>query len=162
MKRLVIALLFLLLVIVGCSSESDNDSLTGGATVDIPDEVLEDVNETEVEEPVVEEVVEELEIIQPEEPAEELDPSSSITVNLIEEGFEEFEIHIKAGDTVVWQNVRETGVTKAMIIGTQRCNKVKSGMFEAGESFSWKFEDPVKCTIVDGIFTTQLMKVIVE
>ena len=82
-------------------------------------------------------------------------------VNLIDGGFEVPEITIKAGDTIVWQNVREKNPVKALIVAIQPCPRIKSGIFLPGSSFQWKFEKPGKCTIVDGIFTTQAMQVIV-
>ncbi len=91
-----------------------------------------------------------------------LDSGETYVVNLIDGGFEVPEITIKAGDTIVWQNVREKHPTKAMIVAVQPCAKVKSSVFLPGSTFKWKFEEPVRCTIVDGIFTTQAMKVIVE
>jgi len=82
-------------------------------------------------------------------------------VELTTTGFDEKEIDVKVGDTVKWSNVRENGVQKAMLIGMRECADVKSEVFENGESFSWTFTESMTCTIVDGIYTTKSMKVIV-
>ena len=85
-------------------------------------------------------------------------------VNLIDGGFEKGKevITIKAGDTVIWQNVREKiQFNKGMIIGTQKCSSIKSPIFPPGDSFKWTFSEPMTCVIVDGIYTTQTMKVII-
>lgn len=82
-------------------------------------------------------------------------------VNLVDGGFEVPEIMIKAGDTIVWQNVREKQPNKALIVAAAPCAQLKSPIFFPGSSFKWKFEKPVRCMIIDGIFTTQAMKVVV-
>lgn len=84
------------------------------------------------------------------------------TIELTGEGFPIKEIIIKAGDTVVWENSRSGKIIKAMIIGARNCREVKSRIFEPGNSFSYTFEEAQTCTLIDGIFTTETMKVIVE
>lgn len=92
-----------------------------------------------------------------------VDTSTTHTTNMIDGGFEEASITIKAGDTVIWQNIRENSqLNKAMVIGTRECQKVKSKFFLPGSYYSYKFEKPMACMIVDGIFTTQSMTVIVK
>lgn len=83
-------------------------------------------------------------------------------VKLTESGFEVNSITIKKGDIVEWHNTRYEGkIPKALVVGTQKCNKIKSSFFMPGEYFSWTFDKEETCLIVDGIYSTQLMKVIV-
>ncbi len=92
-----------------------------------------------------------------------VDTSTTHTVNMIDGGFEDVSITIKAGDTIVWQNVRENAqFNKAMVIGTRECQKVKSRFFLPGSYYSYKFDKPMACMVVDGIFTTQSMTIIVK
>ena len=81
---------------------------------------------------------------------------------MINTGFEVDSINIKVGDTVTWDNVRDGQYNLAMIIGAQQCTKIKSKIYKTGESFSYTFDKAETCIIVDGIMTTQTMKVIVE
>ncbi len=87
------------------------------------------------------------------------------TVTLIEGGFSVPQIEINVGDSVKWENERQNaqikGFRRGMIIGVQRCSKVKSGFFQPGESFTWTFDKAETCTFVDGLYTTQTMKVVV-
>ena len=83
-------------------------------------------------------------------------------VKLIEGGFSEKELTIKAGDTIVWKNERTGRVKKGLVFGNQKCRDVKSSFIMAGEEFSWTFEKPMFCLISDGIYTTQSLKVTVE
>lgn len=96
-------------------------------------------------------------IEEPEEPK-----VSTHTVMMTADGFSPDKLYIKAGDTVVWKNVRSGTINKAMIIGVRECSKVRSGFFKPGESFSWTFDEPITCTIADGIMTTKESKVFVE
>ncbi len=83
-------------------------------------------------------------------------------VKLIEDGFEVDSITVKVGDKVEWHNTRYEGkIPKALVVGVQKCNKIKSSFFMPGEYFSWTFDKEETCVIVDGIYSTQLMKVIV-
>jgi plastocyanin len=95
--------------------------------------------------------------IEPEEPQ-----STTHIVMMTADGFGPDKLHIKVGDTVVWKNVRSGTINKAMIIGVRECSKVRSGFFKPGESFSWTFDEPVTCTIADGIMTTKESKIFVE
>ena len=83
-------------------------------------------------------------------------------IDLTESGFEPDLLTIKAGDKVVWQNVRSGQISKAFVIGVRECAKIISKILTPGESFSWTFEEPIKCTIVDGIMTTVESKIEVE
>ena len=84
------------------------------------------------------------------------------TVNLIKDGFEIDKLTIKVGDKVIWQNVREGRIIKALVFGTQKCAQLKSPMFYPGQVYSWTFDKAGSCMVVDGIFTTQAMKITVE
>ena len=84
------------------------------------------------------------------------------TVNLVKDGFEVPEVTIKVGDTVIWQNIREGHISKGLVLGTRDCQNIKSQTFMPGETFKHTFTKKGTCTFVDGIFTTQMMKVNVE
>lgn len=164
-NRVFVSSVFLVFfLLIGCSSDVSDDGKTVSGTVPLSNES-----------PTETEVIEETPPAEPEKPMEE-NPTPEPTpepvktgethyVDMIDGGFEKDKavITIKVGDTVVWQNVREAvQFNKAMIIGTQKCSKVKSEVFVPGDSFKWTFMEPMTCTIVDGIYTTQSMKVIVE
>ncbi|MBI2151234.1 hypothetical protein HYU21_00730 [Candidatus Woesearchaeota archaeon] len=83
-------------------------------------------------------------------------------VLLIETGFEMTKLEIKVGDTITWKNIRTEKPLKGMVLGSLACAKIRSPIFMPGESFSWTFTKKETCTIVDGIYTTQSMKVVVE
>jgi len=84
-------------------------------------------------------------------------------VKLIDGGFDTVELKIKVGDIVEWKNLRTNpSFNKALIVGAQKCSKIKSSLFLPGESFEWTFDEKGTCLIVDGIYTTQVMRVIVE
>ena len=84
-------------------------------------------------------------------------------VEMIDGGFGTPELKIKVGDTIEWKNIRTNPTyPKAMIIGTMKCSKIKSKIYQPGESFSWTFDAKLSCLIVDGVYTTQTMKVTVE
>lgn len=122
--------------------------------------VAEEDNEVEETEDVKEDNEEETEVSKP--VVEETTGPKTHIVKLIDGGFEDASITVKVGDTVEWHNVRNGNTKKAMIIGTQQCIKVKSEIFELGEHYAWTFDKAETCTFVDGIFTTAVMKVIVE
>ena len=157
----VFTLLFILFVITGC--EKLTASLNG---------LNKEEQETAVDTPVP--VIEELET----ETSEDSGSANSVTgdvvadveeplfathtVRMTADGFSPDKIYIKVGDTVVWKNTRSGNINKAMIIGVRECSKVRSGFFKPGESFSWTFDQPMTCTIADGIMTTKESKVFVE
>ena len=97
-----------------------------------------------------------------EETAEELTGPKTHIVKLIDSGFEMASVTIKVGDTVEWHNVHTKNPKKAMVVGAQKCSKVKSGFYMPGEFFGWTFDKAETCVIVDAIFATQTMKVIIE
>ena len=93
------------------------------------------------------------------------EPTGAIThpVPLINTGFDvNGTLEIKVGDSVEWHNIRTGTAKKAMMIGGSGCNKIKSGVFNPGESFSWTFEEAGSCTIIGGIYTTATMKIKVQ
>ncbi|MBI2112770.1 hypothetical protein HYT52_04505 [Candidatus Woesearchaeota archaeon] len=83
-------------------------------------------------------------------------------VNLVEGGFSTESLKIRAGETVEWKNVRSGRFKQALIIGTRNCREIKSDIYDAGESFSWTFNERETCVIADGIYTTETMKIIVD
>lgn len=84
------------------------------------------------------------------------------TVKMNDDGFSLTELKINVGHTVEWQNVRQGKLNQAMIMGMRECREVKSGLFNTGESFSWTFEEAGTCYIVDGIYTEEEMRIVVE
>src|SRR3989344_1220641 len=76
-------------------------------------------------------------------------------VKMTADGFKPDKLYIKVGDTVVWENMRSGTINKAMIIGVRECREVRSGFLKPGETFSWTFDQPITCTIADGIMTTK-------
>lgn len=111
------------------------------------------------------------EAIVPEEettPVEEASPEiervpESTYITLTGVGFGLPEVRIKVGETVAWKNEREGRQTKAIVLGTQWCSSiVRSKMFGPGEVYRVTFNKAGTCTVVDGMYTTELMKVIVE
>ncbi|MBU1111308.1 MAG: hypothetical protein ABIG93_04845 [archaeon] len=83
-------------------------------------------------------------------------------VEVNEDGFEPDELTINVGDTVVWNNERTGRLDQMMIVGAQKCTGIDSGFLEFGDSFEWTFDEAKTCVIVDGITTTQLMKIYIE
>lgn len=83
-------------------------------------------------------------------------------VDLTEKGFEPDLLTINAGDKVVWQNVRTGHINRALVIGVRECSEIRSGFMYPGDSFTWTFDQPITCTIVDGIMTTVQSKIIVK
>ena len=126
---------------------------------DEPEEELTDEPEEPeiIEEPTTEEP--EVEDTPDSEPVEE--GPQQHEVKMVNDGFSETSITVKVGDTVVWKNTRSGTLKTAMIIGTQECRNARSEIFSSGESYSYTFEEEMSCTIVDGIMTTQSMKVVV-
>jgi hypothetical protein len=133
--------------------------------------VEESPEEIDSEEVITDEEEEELEVtetdVEPEEVDDEVEEEEEEVkthiVKLTNDGFDQIgTLTINVGETVEWSNVRTGSLKKAMIIGTQGCSKAKSTFFESGESFSWTFEEPVTCTIVDGVYTTETMKLEVK
>lgn len=133
--------------------------------VDVEEDVTEEVVDGELNESEETTVTEPNPIVEdePEEVAEPVVEEPLVyTVEMNNDGFEHDKITIAVGDSVKWENVRTGSYKKAMVIGTQKCNGVKSKILEIGESYSYTFNEAMTCTIVDGILTTQLMKVIIE
>ena len=130
-------------------TETDDDQETEETETD-EDETENTKAELEADEEDDEEVVE-----------EPTGPKTHI-VKLINGGFEMDSITIKVGDTVEWHNEHTTGAKKAMVVGAQKCAKIKSGFYMPGELYSWTFDEAETCVIVDAIYATQTMKIIIE
>lgn len=84
------------------------------------------------------------------------------TVNLIESGFSVKTLEINVGEKVIFKNLRQTGTTTGMILGTRECSKMKSAILKSGETFEWTFDKAQKCQVVDGIFITQTLAITVN
>ena len=131
------------------SVESPESSPSGAAVAEEPADI--DVSTEEV-------AISEEEI----QPPVELGPQSTYVI-LTDVGFGLPEVRIKVGETVAWKNEREGRQTKAMVLGTQWCSAiVKSRLFGPGEVYRATFTKAGTCTVVDGMYTTEIMKVIVE
>lgn len=170
MKPIKLSLMLLLVfgLLVGCSQFSPTDiavqndskeraieSSPSGAVVAEEAEVINaPIEESEI---VEEAAVPEVGV----PPVVELEPQSTYVV-LDGVGFGVKEVRIKVGETVAWKNEREGRQQKAMVLGTQWCAFVKSGFFNPGEVYRATFNKAGTCTVVDGMYTTELMKVIVE
>ena len=154
-KLSIIVLLLTALFILGCGAAVVD---IGNQTYPLAEDSVEPVVETTppaVEEDTVEETIM--------EEIEERTPRPAVNeVLLIDGGFEVPTITINAGEAVLWINEREGRFKQGMVIGTKECSTIKSPIFNPGESFRWTFTEPLTCTIVDGIYTTQTMKVVVK
>ena len=146
-------------MLVGCAP-----NLSGGTvTVTVNDtEIVEDIVEKVVEviaEEIIEEIVEDVVIEEPTGPV-----SEQHLVMITDDGFEPNEITIDVGDTVTWENVRSKSPTKAIVIGVHSCNKVKSRIYDTGDSYSFTFEETnEECTVVDGVYETMApMTVVIQ
>lgn len=95
---------------------------------------------------------------------EPVKPKTTTThpVDLTNLGFEPATLNIKVGDKVVWQNVRTAKIDTAMVLGTQKCGRIKSKIIHPGEIYSWAFTEPGTCFIADGIYTLSSMKIVVN
>lgn len=173
---LLIAVLLALGLIVSCSPltseiplQNDTpeivvESPSGAVVAENAEEAVGEVTEDNVSEEeaaVPEEEIAVEEVVEETAPEVERVPESTY-VTLSGVGFEVKEVRIKVGETVAWKNEREGRQTKAMVLGTQWCAFVKSKMFGPGEVYRATFNKAGTCTVVDGMYTTELMKVIVE
>ncbi len=174
MKRFIIGIIGIMTLILGCtqlgpaeiplqndtleiraepSAESPESSPSGAAVAEEPTK-----NESLKEEAAEEIAIPEVEV----QPAAELGPQSTY-VTLTDVGFGVPEVRIKVGETVAWKNEREGRQQKAMVLGTQWCSTiVKSRLFGPGEVYRATFNKAGTCTVVDGMYTTETMKVVVE
>ena len=155
------------------SVEVEDNEINEEVTENIPEEKSDDEEvEESVEEKIKEdeqiEETEETELVTKDELEEvkedkvEVEKNKDQIVEITNDGFSPDELKIKVGETVVWKNVRSGKFKKAMIVGAQKCTPVRSKFYLPGEEFSWTFSEPLKCTIVDGMVTTQTMKLTVE
>lgn len=144
MKReILVSVLVLALFLAGCTSVVEEGSME-----ETPSESM--VEETP-QEPVTEQVEET-------ETAE-----ATHTIKFVGEKFEPEELKVKVGDTVVWQNDRDSPqLNKAMVVGTKGCTFLKSKLLGSGEKYEYTFTEPVECEIVDGYVTSVFGKVVVE
>lgn len=165
-----IVLLLVLWIVVSCSPltpeiplHNDTEEIvvestpSGAAVVEDTEGVVEDnTTEEEIALPEEETVAEEF-------PAEVERVPESTYITLTDVGFGIPEVTIKVGETVAWKNEREGRQTKAMVLGTQWCSGiVRSKLFGPGEVYRATFDKAGTCTVVDGMYTTELMKVIIE
>ena len=167
-----IAILFMLIAMVGCSSLPGKTQEAATRTVERAEIAAENSSsESASDVPLAtaaeqvnisDETVAEVPVVETHQVENIPSPSSTThTVNLIDNGFDTPELDIKVGDTVVWQNVREGHVKKALILAVSPCVQIKSSIFLPGSSYKYTFSEARTCIITDGIFTTQTMKVIV-
>ncbi len=112
-----------------------------------------------------------------EEPEEELEDENELTgevvaeikepefkthvIKMDDQGFDPQKTTVGVGDKVIWKNIRTGNIDNAMVIGVRNCREVKSGLFGPGEEFSWTFDEPKECVIVDGIMTTVESKLVI-
>ncbi len=81
-------------------------------------------------------------------------------IKITDNGFEPPGLNIKVGETVEWENVRKN--TKAQVIGTKQCYKVKSQLLQPGEKFNYTFNVVEPCTIVDVVVKGSINRITVE
>ncbi len=170
MKKIIAILVILSLFLLGCSTEVVEEDQSVEEQIDEAQAIVEDAMEETTPEPVVEEpvletnteelIVENAEIETTVEEEVSTGTTHLIKVNL--KGFDPNTITIKAGDSIQWENVRSGNLNKVMIVGSSPCTSAKSAILMPGETYSWTFNEPVKCSFTDAITITQLMKVIVE
>jgi len=167
MKRFIlfiVGITGMMALVLGCTALGPAEILVQNDTLEVPAEP----SESSPSGAVVAEVPEEIdapaeEVVVPEEvlqPPVELGPQSTYVI-LDGVGFGVKEVKIKVGETVAWKNEREGRQQRAMVLGTQWCAFVKSGFFNPGEVYRVTFNKAGTCTVVDGMYTTELMKVIV-
>ena len=142
------------LFLIGCSTEIVEEKQTIEEQIDeaqtIVKKAMEDTKTEQIEEEKEEEqVVEEI-------------SSRTHLVQIKKTGFDPAKITIKPGDKIQWENTRSGNLNKALITGSSPCTKIKSATLMPGETFSWTFNDPVKCVFTDAIAIVQVMNVIVE
>ncbi len=84
------------------------------------------------------------------------------TVSMVSTGFDPELLEINAGEKVVWKNERSGPVKNAMIIGAQKCAKVRSSTLQRDQSYEWTFTQSGKCIVVDGFMTTKTMMITIK
>ena len=103
----------------------------------------------------------ELDVVQTPEVVVDNQPNAGTIheVSFTDKGLIPRTLTIKAGDTVKWINARPR--TKALLLGVQACNSIKSLMLNPGEEFSYQFNEPLRCEFIDGVFveTSMVLKV---
>jgi plastocyanin len=83
-------------------------------------------------------------------------------IKITEDGFEPEELTINVGDKVIWQNVRDGRLKKALVLGSRQCINIKSNSLETGDTFEWTFNQAEKCIFVDAITKYQTGEVNVK
>lgn len=159
----VFVVLLLALLLVGCA-----ETVTEPEIAVQEEAVIEAPEEAPVSEPVVSEPVEEVPSLTAEETVEteevsvyeEPNLTPVHTVYFTEDGFEPNVINITKGDTVVWINQREK--LSALVVGTYTCAKIRSTSLKSGEEFEWTFNGAGECTVIDGIFPSEILKIYIE
>lgn len=167
-----IVIIIILLFVVGCGEKAEEVS-----------ESKEEITEEQTEEPILPEVIEESIPVEPEvieeEPQEVIidetipedteskveETESTSQTHIIEitaDGFSPDTLTINAGDIVEWKNVRSGKLKQAMVIGNSPCSNIRSNMLMPGESFSWTFNDPVKCKFVEAITIVYIGEITVK
>ena len=159
-----------LLFIVGCGSdvtEGENAVVENEETILETEEPVVEPDETEEveEEIIIEDIPEELEEAETIIEVEEESGNALTGAHVIEitpNGFSPSTLNVNVGDTIEWKNTRTGGISGAMIIGVRSCSDIKSNVLTSGQNFITTISEAQTCTIVDGIKTTQTMKIIVE
>lgn len=129
--------------------------------VTVAGEVKPDVKSEESKKP---EMVKEKEAVEVEVSLDEKKVEEVVhTVSITKDGFKPVSIEIQKGESIEWKNERDQGarLNKAMIVGTQKCFKMQSKIFNSGETFKWKFDKAETCIVVEGIDTLKLMTIVV-
>ena len=138
----------LTLFLAGCTGSVDGNSMEQAEQGDRAEELPLEISEEIGAEQVMEEIAA---------------ASAAHTVKFVGTEFEPEELRVKVGDTVIWQNDRDSPqLNKAMVVGTKSCVSVKSKLLESGETFEYTFTEPMVCEVVDGYVTSVFGKVIVE
>jgi len=153
-----------MLVVVGCVQ--DKQVVTTESEPATTEPVASETQEEPVAQETTSEPAEEVEAVEPQE--EErivVNTGSSHVVEMTTAGFDVDELSVRVGDTVAWVNNRQekiNGINNALVLGTFECRGIKSGIIKLGESYTYTFEEALDCEVVDGIFTEEKMRVVVE
>ncbi len=166
----IISLLYLLLVISGCSNNSDSN--IDQLTENIPEIVEEEkVNSKPLIKEVETEAIENVKVEIKNEEKENIQDVNKIVpeqtkamhkVIVYPYNFTPSSLDIKAGDEVTFNNIREGRLNKALLVGNQGCNKLKSPMLESGDAYIYTFPNSGKCIVVDAITKQYSIKINIE
>jgi plastocyanin len=124
---------------------------------------------TDFEIPEFEETTEELidvsKILQKndnEVPKKVINEDSHKVVFLVDGGFDSKVKILNVGDTIEWVNSRDGRYKIGMVLGNGICRHVKSKVIQPGETYKTTFTNAGNCYVSDGIFTTQVIKIMVR